>query len=618
MSDYYGLNLDLEDFAQLLSDDDLVEEPVDIRTFINDRGYLNMPTVHLSDLQLEIIRHVTQIFKPHTLAQLKGEEEGLKYYKKYTVNEVIDVLGKGSGKDFTSRIAFAYVFYLLHCIKDPSVYYNKAPGDYVDLLNVAVNAQQAQNVFFQPLKEMLKNAPYFEGTFEPRRDDITFFERQIRAFSGHSESEGWEGYNLLLVVLDEIAAFKTDNELRGDTRSRHSASAIYKMSRRSVTSRFPDVGKVVLLSFPRFKGDFIQMRYEDIIADKEVVIREHEFIIHPDLPDDPENKFKVKWEEDHILAYRYPKVWALRRPTWDVNPTINIEDFKNEFLDDEIDALARFACLPPEAENAFFRDREALEDAFPPKESPFYDDWSFKEWFKGDEKPRFIHIDLASRHDRAAVAMCHSPGLMQVKLGNESETLPKIVVDAVRWWKAPKNGTIDFGEIRQYVFDLQRRGFNIAKITFDQWQSETMMQEFRSRGMNADLQRVAKNQYDNLAYVINDRRLYGYHIDIMISELLRLKLINNKTVDHPNTGSKDLSDALCGAVFAVSQSARYDNVTGVDIVILEDVVEKRKPRRDNVLEEPTYPKKPKDIDQWLKETNREPVSDDDAGGMEMI
>ena len=72
------------------------------------------------------------------------------------------------------------------------------------------------------------------------------------------------------------------------------ADNIYNAFRASVDSRFPDYGKVVLLSFPRYKGDFISNRYESVIAEKNTYAREHHFLLNPDLPkDDPENNFSI-------------------------------------------------------------------------------------------------------------------------------------------------------------------------------------------------------------------------------------------------------------------------------------------------------------------------------------
>lgn len=178
------------------------------------------------------------------------------------------------------------------------------------------------------------------------------FDKSITVHSGHSEREAWEGYNVIIVILDEISGFATENTTGHDQAK--TADAIYDMYRASVDSRFPDFGKVILLSFPRFKNDPIQKFYESVIAEKETVIRSHNFKMDLDLPDGTEgNEFTIEWEEDHIISYSIPKVYALRRPTWEINPTRSIDDFKVAFYKNSQDALGRFACMPAEAVDAF-------------------------------------------------------------------------------------------------------------------------------------------------------------------------------------------------------------------------------------------------------------------------
>jgi hypothetical protein len=513
MSDFIGLNLEFNDFDRLLRQDDLVETPVPIQVFVQDKKYLGLPP--LSPIQEEIVKHSTQILKERTLISLHGEEAGREYYKKYTDNEVICMLGKGSGKDHCSRISIAYTAYLLHCLRDPLSYFGKAHGVYIDLLNLAVNAQQAQRVFFEPLKNLLLSSPYFnEVGFEPRVSEIFFFSRPVRCFSGHSESEGWEGYEVLTVVLDEIAAFKTDAELKGETRSKGSASAIYNMSKLSVMSRFPEVGKVILLSFPRYKGDFIEQRFYGAKEKKE------------------------------------PKTWFIKAATWEVNPTIKREQLESEYIRNPIEAAARFECNPPNMEDAYFRDPDLVRKAFTYGEDPINEDGTFKKWFNNtDQHVRFIHVDLALKRDRAALSLVHSPGLREVKTLNGIEKLPVINVDLVYSWEAGINEEINFSSIRQMIIDLCRK-FDVAKVTFDRWQSIEMIQSLRSLTINADFHSVKKTDYDTLTSAIYDGRLRGYWNELLVEEeLLKLRLFSNNKIDHPSSGSKDLADAIAGAVF---------------------------------------------------------------------
>jgi len=321
------VDFNFDDLIDLLDGEEFEERPVDLRTFVTHPDYLGLPP--LSEYQYTLIEKSSTIYKESTLIKLFGEEEGKRQFKQ-TCNEVIAQLGKGSGKDYSSTISVARIVYLLLCLKDPASYYGKPPGDTIDILNIAVNAQQANNVFFKGFKTRIELSPWFAGKYDPKASEMKF-DKNVNVYSGHSEREAWEGYNVITVILDEISGFAIENTTSHDQAK--PADALYDMYRASVMSRFPDYGKIILLSFPRFKNDPIQKFYEGVIAEKEVVIRSKKLKMDEDLPDGTEgNEIIVEWEEDHIKSYLYPKTYALKRPTWEVNPTKKIEDFKVDLV----------------------------------------------------------------------------------------------------------------------------------------------------------------------------------------------------------------------------------------------------------------------------------------------
>jgi len=540
-----------EDFLEALDENAFEEVPVSIEEFVTSKDYLNLPP--LSTNQYTMIKASTQIYKKETLIKLFGEQEGQARWKQ-TCNEVIMQLGKGSGKDYTSTIACAYIVYLLLCLKDPARYYGKPPGDSIDIINIAINAVQANRVFFKGFLTRIDRCAWFQGRYVAKANSIEF-DKDITVHSGHSQRESWEGYNVIVVILDEISGF--DLESTSGHEQAKTAGAIYRMYRASVNSRFPDYGKLILLSFPRYKKDFIQQRYDDVVAEKETVVRTHRFKLDPDLPDGSEkNEFNIDWEEDHILSYAVPKVFALKRPTWDVNPTRTIDDFAVDFYTDPVDALSRFACMPPEAVDAFFRSREKIERAFRNYNIAVDEDGRFAEWFQPQEdKLYFVHVDLAQKHDHCAVSMAHVENWVNIKIGNQTkEAAPSIVVDAVRWWTPTSTQTVDFTEVKDYIISLKHRGFNIGTVTFDRWNSFDMMQQLKAYGMNAEVLSVAKKHYEDMALAIMEERVDGPNIKLLIDELLSLRIVKDK-VDHPRKGSKDLSDATCGAIYnAVSRT----------------------------------------------------------------
>jgi hypothetical protein len=545
------MQFDFSDFIEILDGEEFEERPVDLQTFVTSPDYLGLPP--LSENQYTLIARSSQIYKESTLIKLYGEQLGKQMFKQTCV-EVIAQLGKGSGKDYSSTIAVAYIVYLLLCLKDPAAYYGKPPRDAIDILNIAINAQQANNVFFKGFKMRIESSPWFAGKYTDKASEIKF-DKSITVHSGHSEREAWEGYNVLVVILDEISGFATENTSGHDQAK--TADAIYDMYRASVDSRFPDFGKVILLSFPRFKNDPIQKFYQSVIAEKETVIRTETLKLDQDLPDGtPGNEFEVSWEEDHIVSYVYPRVFALKRPTWEVNPTKRITDFTVAFHKNPQDALGRFACMPSDAVDAFFKSREKIEKAFSKAHLAVDSFGRLEEWFKPEEgKDYFIHVDLAQKHDHCAVAMGHVNKWVDIKVTDTyNQPAPIVEIDAVRFWTPTPDKSVDFTEVKDYILSLKTRGFNIKVCTFDRWNSHDMMQQLKTYGINTEILSVAKKHYDDMAMVVLEERLSGPHIPLLIDELLQLRIMRDK-VDHPRKGSKDLADAVCGAIYnSISRS----------------------------------------------------------------
>lgn len=573
-----------DEFLEVLGDNDFDEKPVELEEFVTSPEYLNLPP--LSDYQYQCIRAMTQIYKKETLENLYGANRGNERWKQ-TCDEIILQLGKGSGKDYMSTVAVSYMVYLLLCLKDPAKYYGKPPGDAIDIINIAINADQARNVFFGGLKLKIENSPWFIGKYRVTAQSIVF-DKNITCHSGHSERESWEGYNVICVILDEISGFSMDSTSGNDQAK--TAGSIYDMYRASVDSRFPDFGKVILLSFPRFKNDFIQQRYNAVIADKTVEVKHHKFKLDESIEDGvEENEFSIEWEDDTINAYKLPRVFALKKPTWEINPTRKIDDFKKSFYSNPVDALSRFACMPPDAVDAFFRSRQKIEICFNKPVLAIDNYGRFADWFlPEDDKEYFMHVDLAQKHDHCAVAISHVDRWVKLKSFNEHDVVvPFVVVDAVRYWTPTAEKSVDFKEVKEFILDVRRRGFPVKLVTFDRWNSFDIMNELKMSGINSETLSVAKKHYEDMAMLVAEERVSGPQIQLLIDELLQLRIIRDK-VDHPRKGSKDLADAVCGSIYnSIVHSKKTIGTPEIDVHTYRDFKPDNKIYEgDNVIRSP--------------------------------
>ena len=544
-----------------LDDDPFEEYPVGVEEFVTSPRYLNQPG--MSEVQYTLVESMSQIYKIEDLMRFMSEKEANEHFRKYTKSEVVLQLGKGSGKDYSSTVGCAYLVYKLLCLKSPAAYFGKPYGDAIDIINIAINAEQARNVFFKGFKSKIENSPWFAGKYDPKMNSIEF-SKGVTVYSGHSERESHEGLNLIMAVLDEIAGFAMESATGNDQAK--TAQAIYDAFRASVDSRFPDYGKVILLSFPRFKGDFITKRYEEVIAEKEVLVKQHTFVINPELSaSDPNNTFDIEWEEDSILSYKRPGVIALKKPTWEVNPTRSIEDFKYAFYENPADSLQRFACMPGSAIDAFFKSEEKIDQMMSLR-NPLDSFRRWEPWFDIEKEKRyFIHADLAIKQDKCAVAIAHVEKWVQAKYFVEyQQHVPLVVVDAIAWWEPRKEGPVDLSEVKQWIVNARNMGFNFGLVSFDRWNSFDIQRDLNEMGIKTDTLSVAKKHYEDLAMLVYENRIAAPRIGLLKEELMELRIIKDNKVDHPRKKSKDLADAMCGAVY---------NAIALTPRVVENVVE---------------------------------------------
>jgi phage terminase large subunit-like protein len=135
-----------------------------------------------------------------------------------------------------------------------------------------------------------------------------------------------------------------------------------------------------------------------------------------------------------------------------------------------------------------------------------------------------------------------------------------VIVDAVAWWEPKREGPVNLSEVKQWIQNLRRQGFDIGMVSFDRWQSFDIQNELKAVGMRTETVSVGKKHYEDMAMLIYEERLVMPMIDLLFEELTELKIMRNNKVDHPRKSSKDLADAVCGAIFgAISHTQRLQN-----------------------------------------------------------
>lgn len=455
--------------------------------------------------------------------------------------EAVIQWGKGSGKDLITAILFCRHVYHLLCFRSPTDHLQCMSFNF---LNVASNAPQAKEVFFKTyMKELVVKAgksAFLNFGFNPlppkngggMYDAKIMFPKSITLYSGNSEQEGLEGKNLYMAVLDEASAFKSDSELaKNKERPKKSASAIYNVLKSSIRSRHPKIGKMIIISYPRFKNDFTQQKYNE--------------------------------------GLNLEHVYTSFGSTYEINQKITRESLQTDYDVDEEKAMSMYDCIPPASVNPFLGQHN-LSKLLTILQSPSiidpFDETGnlVRDFLPTPGATYVVGVDTALRKDSAAVAMG--------TISSFTKNQPFLSIPLMKVYNPPKDGSdIDLSQIRQLIYDLTERGFKIIAVLYDQFQSADSIQILTRKGYKAEIYSVDRNMEGYLALksFISEDRFDCYYNPVFFKEAEGLTLINGKKVDHPDPGSKDLTDCIAriaGKLISaknyetrISSSKSYDN-----------------------------------------------------------
>lgn len=127
-------------------------------------------------------------------------------------------------------------------------------------------------------------------------------------------------------------------------------------------------------------------------------------------------------------------------------------------------------------------------------------------------------------------------------------------------------------------------------MTLDQFQSKEMIQTLTKKGIRSEYLSVDRiiDPYNMLKEAIYEKRISMYYNEYLYKELIQLEEVaigSHTKVDHPKTGSKDISDALAGCVYNIVTHTSYsstmmatDMTNSIDPNMKEHIREKYKVR----------------------------------------
>ncbi|MFA7264893.1 MAG: hypothetical protein WC054_01035 [Candidatus Nanopelagicales bacterium] len=562
--------------ARGVCDDLFAEEPVPLDVFISDKHYIGMSP--LSVPQATALRAAERVYYPELYPHMQAEFGD--YWAPIPMANFLTLLvGKGGGKDLIARLMALRISYLLLCLKDPRDYFGMPSSESIHMLNVASTKDQARRAYFEPMTRIVRKG-WFADKCDPKKNTIEWA-RGLESVSGSSDAETQEGLNLILGVADEIDAFRTADDIArtgsGGTRTpMRSAEGIIKMLRSSAVTRFPRTFKNVRISYPRYHGSPILQLHAESKQDIERKGADSKHFIVGPMP---------SWEFNPLLA----------RTTFvelekEISPVPVPEELVADFEAEPEWARAAYLCMPERTMlPPYFRSENSVDSAM--VDTPEIEvHWEFAQ---GGWHPRFVipqslkpipgatyatHCDLALNGDRAGFAMAHVVSWDKFARKDPEyngqlvwDERPVVKVDTAIALEAdlesdpPREIQLRF--YRQLVFELQQRGFPIRAASMDGWQSVDNRQILQVGGIEAPLLSMDRTDepYRQFRSLVEEGRVEIPYSRLLRNELLHLQQDPKKRkIDHPPGGSKDLSDAVCGAVITAVTTGGAEETTDPD------------------------------------------------------
>lgn len=566
----------------------------------------NAPFVSVSEFATSSDYFNFPDFWPSTLDELeKATAPGVRGY--------ILEAGQGGGKSFFSFVLLGYLLYRIayrevvlgEDVRGPI---DLAHNTVITVANVAIRAKTAKDIIFEKLRVAIQKSPWFREYLpldEKVKSEVRFIGRDYQIFPGNSEIDSVLGFDVIAGVIDEANFFE-------DTSGKGGVDYVARMFKElfgRVTTRFGNLGYVGVISSRNTIADFTARKRIEIERDPELAKIFYLPPIRTSWSYWPESRQRrQRWRVFHAEELRFigdPVEAPDRRPTNDPMLIWVPEEFWPVFLTDPEGSLRDHASIPGQAIDPYIRRVSAIRPDWD-MPNPILDGVTAKDWghprvdfsdlvsddFYGDPEYTYhFHADLAlgkGGGDAAGFAFAYNAGVdQQLLVANQRRPEKAILIEiplAIAM-RAAAGGEIEFAHIRRLIYWLRDvRGFRFRKSSYDGWQSIDSIQTLNRAGFDVETFSLDRTMtgYATLKEAYYEGRVFhppargqtrtssaqdiaalaakGDPWAILQTELRQLNLVNGKKVDHPAKGSKDVSDAVAGAVTQVMHQYAAANV----------------------------------------------------------
>lgn len=517
--------------------------------------------------------------------------------------EAFDGGATSTGKTHIASITQAYQLYQMCCFKKPVKLWpqlsSKTP---LVFMFQSVQESITKRVIYEPFKAMFTDMPFIQknAVWNRDKDAALEFDNNVMVVPALASLQKMVGQAIVSCLLDEVnfmSVVKESKQVignRGQGGLYDQAELVYNNIVRRRKSRFetngPEPGVISVLSSTRYLGDFMDRRVKEIEANNEKdvhVMRRKQYEAQPGGNEGPRTRVLVGSLEYGTRVLKDDEVKGKHYPASATVLEVPVK-YKVQFMRDPEGALRDVCGIATDVIAPFITQRHKIIESIVRGTKLGLKPWVQKadvdlaidgmpqiieENLPLDRKrPRFVHVDLSRTRDRCGIAILKVLGQQAVADANGTvEYLPHYCLEQGITIKPSQSAEIDLPDIRKFIMTLKEYyKINIHTVSYDGFDSRETMQLLRKAGIFAWEVSVDETLEP---YEMLKSALYQDRIDFQDHELLKVELagleMNSKAhqgkgkVDHPPSGSKDLADALAGAIYSASQNRTVRAATDV-------------------------------------------------------
>ena len=554
-----------------------------------DKGYSQtLEQLWLSDFKEVPVSIDEFLCNPRYLGNTNNQGESVYPFWKHTLSDIFnngnkffEIILSGAtriGKSSTAVSIVAYMLYRLMIYKDPHSYFKKKEVSKFTIAFANLTKDLAAGVAFREFQTTLRESPWFNdhGKFSNSASNYVYLPEGGKIdIIPASDSAHVLGMQVWACLMDEVNFSRSG--VKDINIAKQHMKNLYNTVHARITGTFKlggeVYGKLISSSSKNTDSDYLSEHIETQLNagnSNMYLVDKPQWEVLPKEMFSPEKFYitvgdrykrgfvipKENEDEQHLEAYRKSGYRVLAVP----------KDFKTNFLADYDIALRDIAGISVTGAMGFITQDSITPNVTSARKNPFFEDILVIGIRDNDSienhchpevvdkhiksLPMNIHIDFAEVSDRIGISGVVQDGMKNVL---DLDTERRVMLPFYRQVfqvgiEAPSGDRMSFQKVINFMVWLRRNGFNVNIISTDQFQSsyvrETLAQQgFAVEKISVD---VSEDPYIGLRNLLQDQRLELIKNQKQEDELVKLQRLNNR-IDHPQNGSKDLSDALCGA-----------------------------------------------------------------------